>query len=206
MIRINLLPHREEARRNRRQQFYVLAVLMLVAGLVLALAIHTVLVARVDRQQSNNDFLRSEIASLDKDIAEIKRLKEQTSALLSRKQVIELLQSHRAETVHIMNELARQMPDGIFLKSVKQKGLQITLTGYSQSNARVSTLMRNLDGSPVFEKPMLGVIKVVDAKDADKRIPQGRTVYLFELTINIERAPTDEEKAAPAAAQSQGVK
>ena len=190
MIRINLLPHREEARRNRRQQFYVLSVLVLVAGLVIALAVHTLLAARVDAQQSNNDFLKSEIARLDKDIAEIKRLREQTQSLLSRKQVIELLQSHRAETVYLFNELARQVPEGIFLTSLKQTGLKINLAGYAQSNARVSTLMRNLESSPVLEKP---VLIQITATELNKR-----RVSEFSLDISIERAnPEAEKDAAP---------
>lgn len=198
MIKINLLPHREEARRSRRQQFYVLGGIMLAAGLVIALAVHTLLVARVDAQQSSNDFLKGEIARLDKDIAEIKRLREQTQALLSRKQVIELLQSHRAETVYLFNELARQVPEGIYLKSVKQTGLKINLTGYAQSNARVSTLMRNLDASPVLEKPELVEIKAVDVNK--------RRLSEFNLNISIERADPDAEKknesAAPSAASA----
>lgn len=190
MIRINLLPHREEARRNRRQQFYVLSGLVLVAGLVIALAVHTLLSARVDAQQSNNDFLKSEIARLDKDIAEIKRLREQTQSLLSRKQVIELLQSHRAETVYLFNELARQVPEGIFLTSLKQTGLKINLAGYAQSNARVSTLMRNLESSPVLEKP---VLIQITATELNKR-----RVSEFSLDISIERAnPEAEKDAAP---------
>ncbi len=190
MIRINLLPHREEARRNRRQQFYVLSGLVLVAGLVIALAVHTLLAARVDAQQSNNDFLKSEIARLDKDIAEIKRLREQTQSLLSRKQVIELLQSHRAETVYLFNELARQVPEGIFLTSLKQTGLKINLAGYAQSNARVSTLMRNLESSPVLEKP---VLIQITATELNKR-----RVSKFSLDISIERAnPEAEKDAAP---------
>ena len=192
MIRINLLPHREEARRMRRQQFYVLGALMLIAGGVIALAVHTFNVGRIESQQSNNEFLKSEIVKLDKDIAEIKRLREQTQALLSRKQVIELLQSHRAETVHIFNELARQVPEGVYLKSVKQKGLILNLTGYAQSNARVSTLMRNLDSSPVLTNPQLIEIKAVDVNK--------RRVAEFNLNISIERAAPEDDK--PASGQS----
>lgn len=185
MIRINLLPHREEARRLRRQQFYVLAGVMLGVGALIALVVHTALVARIDSQQSSNDYLGGEIKRLDKDIAEIKRLREQTQALLSRKQVIELLQSHRAETVHVFNELARQVPEGVYLKSIKQKGLTITLTGYTQSNARVSTLMRNLDSSPVLHQPKLNEIKAVDVNK--------RRLSEFSLDISIERAATEGE-------------
>ncbi|MCL2657013.1 MAG: PilN domain-containing protein [Betaproteobacteria bacterium] len=193
MIRINLLPHREEARRTRRQQFYVLGGLMLVLGGVIALGVHTVNATRIDSQNSSNEFLKGEIAKLDKDIAEIKRLREQTQALLSRKQVIELLQSHRAETVHVFNELARQVPEGVYLRQLKQTGLQIHLTGYAQSNARVSTLMRNLDSSFVFTNPQL--VKI-EAKDVNKR-----RLSDFELNVSINRA-TSENADTPAAGQS----
>ncbi|WP_374511962.1 PilN domain-containing protein [Niveibacterium sp.] len=202
MIRINLLPHREEARKLRRQQFYAFAVAAILVGAVIALIVHSFNETRIQAQQADNDFLKSEIAKLDKDIAEIQRLKEQTQALLSRKQVIELLQSHRAETVHVFNELARLVPDGVYLgcakqdgscKALKQSGMKITLTGVTQSNARVSTLMRNLEASPIFERPQLIEIKAVESGK--------RRASEFTLDVYIERAKTETEggkTAAPA--------
>ncbi len=202
MIRINLLPHREEARKLRRQQFYAFAVAAIVAGGLIALLVHSFNESRIQAQQADNDFLRSEIAKLDKDIAEIQRLKEQTQALLSRKQVIELLQSHRAETVHVFNELARLVPDGVYLgcakpdgncKALKQTGMKITLTGVTQSNARVSTLMRNLDASPIFERPQLIEIKAVETGK--------RRASEFTLDVFIEREKSDPDnvKSQPSA-------
>ncbi|WP_374600687.1 PilN domain-containing protein [Niveibacterium sp.] len=194
MIRINLLPHREEARKLRRQQFYAFSVAVLIAGALLALLVHTFNQSRIEAQQADNDFLKSEIAKLDKDIAEIQRLREQTQALLSRKQVIELLQSHRAETVHVFNELARLVPEGIYLgcakpegncKAFKQTGMKITLVGITQSNARVSTLMRNLEASPIFERPQLVEIKAVDLGK--------RRTSEFTLDVYIERAKAGED-------------
>jgi type IV pilus assembly protein PilN len=118
-------------------------------------------------------------------------LKEQTEALLSRKQIIESLQANRTETVHLFNELARQVPSGVYLKSVKQAGQKITLNGLAQSNAKVSTLMRNLDDSPVLEKPDLVEIKAVTV---DKR-----RLSDFTLRIQFTRQQSSEEtKAAPA--------
>ncbi|WP_374403919.1 PilN domain-containing protein [Niveibacterium sp.] len=198
MIRINLLPHREEARKLRRQQFYAFAVAVVVVGAVLALLVHSFNQARIEAQQADNDFLKSEIAKLDKDIAEIQRLREQTQALLSRKQVIELLQSHRAETVHIFNELARLVPDGVYLgcakldkdcKALKQTGMKITLNGVTQSNARVSTLMRNLDASPIFERPQLLEIKAVEANK--------RRLSEFTLEVFVERAKVSADGDKP---------
>lgn len=159
MIRINLLPHREEKRKARREQFYALSALVLVLGGVIWFLGYSIISGYISSQESKNAFLKSEIASLDKEIDEIKKLKEQTDALLARKQIIESLQANRAETVYLFNELARQVPAGIYLRSVKQAGPSVTLQGFAQSNARVSTLMRNLDESPLLEKPELVEIK-----------------------------------------------
>lgn len=166
MIRINLLPHREERRKALRQQFYALSALMAVVAAFIWLVGYSLIDAMNERQAEKNRFLKSEIAVLDKQIEEIKKLKEQTESLLQRKQVIEALQANRSETVHLFNELARQLPPGVFLKSIKQEGQKITLVGYAQSNARVSTLMHNLDESPILERPVLIEIKAVQV---DKR-------------------------------------
>ena len=194
MIRINLLPHREEKRRARGRQFYALAGLVVVLGVAIWLLGFTVLSGYVNSQQAKNDFLKTEIASLDKEIDEIKKLKEQTEALLARKQVIESLQANRAETVHLFNELARQMPTGIYVKSVKQSGRKITLNGYSQSSARVSTLMRNLDETALLEKPDLVEIK---AATVDKR-----RVSEFTLNVKLEDRAGEAGTAAGKNAQS----
>jgi type IV pilus assembly protein PilN len=159
VIRINLLPHREEKRKARREQFYALSALVLVLGCLIWFLGYSVINGYISSQESRNGFLKSEIVQLDKQIDEIKKLKEQTDALLARKQIIESLQANRAETVYLFNELARQVPAGIYLRSVKQTGLVVTLHGFSQSSARVSTLMRNLDESPLLEKPELIEIK-----------------------------------------------
>lgn len=189
MIRINLLPHREEKRKARREQFYALAGLMLVLGGLIWFLGFTVINGYIAAQEGKNSFLKSEIAVLDKQIEEIKKLKEQTDALLSRKQIIESLQANRAETVYLFNELARQVPGGIYLRSVKQSGQKITLNGYAQSSARVSTLMRNLDESPLLERPDLVEIKAVNV---DKR-------RLSEFTLNIHfTRQTVEEAKKPA--------
>jgi len=184
MIRINLLPHREEARKQRRNQFYTLLGLVALLGSAVWFVGHFSISQRIEAQESSNDFVKREIAVLDKEIAEIKRLQEQTQALLSRKQVIESLQSNRAETVHVFNELGKQVPEGVFIRSVKQNGARINLLGYAQSNARVSQLMRNLDASPIFEKPELVEIKAADFNR--------RRVGDFNLFVSIEKAPADQ--------------
>jgi type IV pilus assembly protein PilN len=161
MIRINLLPHREERRKALRQQFYALAGLVTVLAAAIWFLGYSYIENRIENQAAKNAYLKKEIAALDEQIAEIKKLKEQTESLLARKQVIESLQANRSETVHLFNELARQLPGGIYLRSIKQEQQKITLIGYAQSNARVSTLMHNLDESPVLERPVLVEIKAV---------------------------------------------
>lgn len=187
MIRINLLPHREEKRRARRQQFFaLLGMVSVLAGLIVFLGF-TVIGGYIDAQNDKNEFLKQEIATLNKQIDQIKRLKEQTQALLARKQVIESLQRDRAEATRLLTELARQMPEGVYLRSVKQEGARVSLGGYAQSNARVSTLMRNFDASPWLEKPQLVEIKAVTV---DKR-------RLNEFTMNVfirREAPPDAGK------------
>ena len=183
MIRINLLPHREEKRKARRQQFFLLSALMVVAGLFVWFVGHTILGGYLSGQDAKNAFLKEEIAALDKDIVEIKRLREQSEALLSRKQVIESLQTHRTETVQVFNELARLMPEGVYLKGLKETGTTINLQGYAQSNARVSMLMRNLDGSPYLVRPELVEVKAA--------MVNNRRVSEFNMNVSVKRNKAD---------------
>lgn len=161
MIRINLLPHREEKRKARRQQFFSLLGMVSVLAALVVFLVYSVIAGYVSSQEAKNDFLKKEIAVLDKEIEQIKRLKEQTQALLARKQVIESLQRDRAEAVRLLSELVTQMPEGVYVRSIKQDGRKISLSGYAQSNARVSTLMRNVEASPWLERPNLIEIKAV---------------------------------------------
>lgn len=183
MIRINLLPHREEKRKALRQQFYALSGLVAVlAGLVWFVGF-SFINRQIDEQTEKNEFLKKEIAILDKEIEEIKKLKEQTDSLLARKQIIESLQANRSEMVHLFNELAKQLPAGTYLRSIKQEGQKITLIGYAQSNARVSTLMHNLDESQFLERPILVEIKATQV--AKRRMNE------FTLVIHFTRQTSD---------------
>lgn len=185
MIRINLLPHREQKRRERRQQFYVIGGVMVAIGVAIGVVVHLVIGGYIDRQERRNAFLKSEIAKLDTEIAEIKRLREQIDALLARKQVIESLQETRAQSVHLLTALAEQVPDGIYLRSIKQAGTRVAVLGYAQSNARVSHLMRSLDESPHLAQPALVEVKAATLNN--------RRVSDFSLNVAIERAKTDEQ-------------
>jgi type IV pilus assembly protein PilN len=151
MIRINLLPHREEKRKARRQQFYALfGLVSVLAGLIWFLGF-SIIQRQITAQAEKNEFIKTESIALDKQIEEIKKLKTQIDALLARKRVIEELQANRTETVHLFNQLSKEVPEGIYLKSLKQTGTRVALTGYAQSSARIATFMNNLDESPFFE-------------------------------------------------------
>ncbi len=199
MIRINLLPHREEARRARRQQFFSLLGMVVVLGALVVFLIYTIIDGYISRQEEKNDFLKKEIAVLDKQIDQIKRLKEQTQALLARKQVIEALQRDRGEAVSMLSELVKQVPEGVYLKSLKQEGQKVSLSGYVQSNARVSTLMRNLEASPALERPELLEIKAV--------VVDKRRLNEFSMNVYLTRAPAEDAgKAAKAKDAAGGAK
>ena len=184
MIRINLLPHREEKRKARRQQFYgLLGMVSILAGLIVFLG-YSVISNYISEQEAKNQFLKKEIAVLDKQIDQIKRLREQTQALLARKQVIESLQRDRAEAVRLLSELAKQMPEGVYIRTMKQDGIRVSLSGYAQSSARVSTLMRNIEASPWLEKPQLIEIKAV--------VVDKRRLNEFNMNAFLKRAPVQE--------------
>jgi type IV pilus assembly protein PilN len=194
MIRINLLPHREIARKERRQRFYVIAGVMVGIGAAIAFTVHMVFAGYIDRQVRKNEIFKAEIKKLDAEIAEIKTLQAQIDALLARKQVIESLQSNRAEAVRLMNELAVRMPEGVYLRSIKQVAKRITLVGYAQSNARVSTLMRALE-----ESEHLTQAQLVEVKAATQG---GRRVSEFTVTVGLFQPKPEGSEAAQPAAQT----
>lgn len=161
MIRINLLPHRELKRKAKQQQIAVLAGLVSVFGFVIVWSVYSIIEGEVEYQSGRNQYLSDQIALLDQEITEIRNIKSQTQELLSRKQVVETLQNSRSEVVHLLDQLARLLPDGVYLQSVQQSDHDITLMGYAQSNARVSALMRNLESSPWLKSPLLIEIKAM---------------------------------------------
>jgi type IV pilus assembly protein PilN len=182
--RVNLLPHRAEKRKRAKTQFAIVCGMTAGLGAAIVLLVHLTFAERIGEQQSRNTFLKSEIAKLDTEIAEITKLQEEIRALLARKQVIETLQADRAQTVHLLDELVKQMPEGVYLKSLTQKGGRISLIGYAQSNARVSTLMRNIETSKWLGAPEL--IEVKAATVEKKRVSE------FNLNMSLKRevAPT----------------
>ncbi len=190
MIRINLLPWREARRKAHNLQFYIL--MGMIAGLAasIVLLVHGYYATRISIQSERNRFIKAENDKLDTEIAEIKKLKDEIQALLSRKQVIETLQADRAQTVYLLEQLVRQTPDGVYLKSVRQAGAVVNLTGYAQSNSRVSTLMRNFEASPYLTNPDLVEIKAASVNN--KRLSE------FTLNVTIKRQETETDvKGAP---------
>ena len=190
MIRINLLPHREQKRLARPRQFISLSVGLSVLAVGVIALVHMILASHIETQDSRNRLLKTEIAKLDEQIKEIDKLREQISQVLSRKQVVETLQANRNESVHLLDQLVRQLPDGIYLKTIKQVGTKVTLIGYAQSNARVSTLMRNVQSSPWLAQPELVEIKLVPVpgQAAQRARDAGERINEFVLNVQVKRA------------------
>lgn len=189
MIRINLLPHRAEKRRAKQLQFVVLSVLSLVLGAVMVGLVHVAISTQISYQERRNAYLKQETAVLDKQIAEIKKLREQTQSLLARKNVVENLQSTRSDVVHLLDQMLRILPEGVYLKSIRQTGLRISMVGYAQSNARVSTLMRSIEDSPWLDTPSLVEIHATTVG--------GTRLNEFSLNFNLTRQAT--QPAVPSA-------
>jgi type IV pilus assembly protein PilN len=179
MIRINLLPHRAEKRRAHQIQFAVLATISVVLGAVLVGAVHGVISAKISVQESRNAYLKQEIALLDKQIAEIKKLREETQSLMERKTVVENLQSTRSDVVHLFDQMLRILPDGVHLKTLRQTDNKISISGYAQTNARISTLMRAIEGSTWLDSPALGEIRASSLN--------GARVSEFTMTFNLSK-------------------
>jgi type IV pilus assembly protein PilN len=201
MIRINLLPHREARRKASRRQLVFMGVMVAVLGLALAGLVHGVYASYIAVQTDRNEFLKRENAKLDKEIAEIKKLKDEIAALLARKQIIETLQVDRSRAVQLLEALVRRTPDGVYLKSLTQKGLRVKVTGYAQSNARVSAFMRNLQGSEVLENSATSpqLIEIKASNVGNKRLSE------FNLDFSLKPpAPAVEDGKKPGAPAKKG--
>jgi len=197
MIRVNLLPWRAERRKAQRKHLAFLAGGVSAIAVGLGILVHLGIASTIAIQEGRNQYLKNENARLDKEIAEIKKLREEIAALLARKQVIERLQADRSQVVNLLDQLVRQTPDGVYLKSLKQTGVKVNVTGYAQSNARVSTLMRNLASSPYLENPVLVEIKAAAVNN--KRVSE------FNMNFSIKRTQTEEAaKAGKAGAAKKG--
>ncbi|MGH8705952.1 MAG: PilN domain-containing protein [Burkholderiales bacterium] len=197
-VRINLLPHREERRKRGRTHFAVMSGVTAAIGLAVVGLGYGYFAGQIAVQSDRNAFMKSELAKLDKEIDEIKKLRDEIAALLARKQIIETLQADRAQTVYLLDQLVRQMPEGVYLKSVKQKGLAVSVVGYAQSNARVSSLMRNIESSPWLASP--GLVEIKAATVEKRRLSE------FSLNFALKRVAKDATKDAGKEAPKPSVK
>lgn len=174
-IRINLLPHRQEKRAQQQRLLILMAIGVACLGALAVMTGHLLIGEAKSAQTRRNDLLRQESAKLDEQIKEIESLKSKTQDLLARKEVVESLQTNRTEAAHLFDELARGVPEGLYLKAVRQTADQLSIQGYAQSSARVSSFMRSLDDSPRFESPNL--IEVRSAIQGKLRLSE------FSLTV-----------------------
>jgi len=194
MMRINLLPHRAEKRKARQAQFVAFGLISIAMAVVLVGFVQLTIGAQISYQERRNTYLKLETALLDKQIAEIKKLREQTQALLARKNVVESLQSTRSDVVHLLDQMLRILPDGVYLNALSQKGSKIWLVGFSQSNARISTLMRAVEDSPWLDSPTL--IEIHAVKEKGSRVSQFTMSFnLTKVRAVVKENPANSTKA-----------
>ena len=186
MTRINLLPWREEQRQEQKKQFAVMAVAICILAVAIVGLIHFQMQSKIDYQQSRNSFLTSAIADVDEEIKEIQELRKVRRSLIERMEVIQDLQGSRPSIVHLFTEIVSTVPNGVYLESLGQTGGNLLIKGEAESNARVSTYMRNLQASAWLKDPNLTVIEI-----EDKTVTR---VSTFTLTVK-QTAPnaTEEE-------------
>jgi type IV pilus assembly protein PilN len=195
MIRINLLPHREARRKQNKNAFFRLLILAAVFGAAIVLAVGLFISTKISEQNQRNTFIKAENVKLDEQIKEIASIKQEIEALKARQQAVEDLQSDRNQPVYLLDELVKQVPEGIYLRGFKQEGQKVSMTGVAQSNERVSELLRNLgNNSPWLERPELIEIKagtIGQAKDLKR-------VFEFTMNVGIKRQRDKDKSAAVA--------
>lgn len=191
MAKINLLPWREERRKQRQQEFFVLLGMTAGAAVLMVLAALWFIGSQIDAQTDRNATLQREITALDAQIKEIEELDRQRDRLIARKEIIEQLQATRSQMVHLFDELVRTLPEGVQLGGIKQSGTTLTLDGAAQSNARVSAYMRNLDTSSWLKgSEIIKIEAKKDEKETDKAVPYG-----FSLRVDLESPNEPKEEA-----------
>nr|WP_216294011.1 PilN domain-containing protein [Delftia acidovorans]MCA1068340.1 hypothetical protein [Delftia acidovorans] len=197
MILINLLPHREATRKRRKEAFQATMVLSALIGLLIIGAVYWWYQMMIEAQQAKNTMLRAEITVLESQIKEIAGLENEITALRARQKAVEDLQSDRNLPVHMLNELVAQLPDGVYITSIKQEGLAVTMLGTAQSNERVSEMLRNLsEGTPWISKPEL--VEIV-AKTVNVTPKDQRRAAAFNLRFQLTRASVAEKSLSTAA-------
>ena len=193
MARINLLPWRAERRALRQKEFVTMLGFAAGAAILVSFLIVMYYNGQIEGQEARNTYLQGEIKKVESQIAEIEELDKKKANLLARKEVIEQLQASRSQMVHLFDELVRTIPEGVRLNSIQQAGSTLTLEGYAQSNARVSSYMRNLEASGWITNPDL---KVIEAKGSDKGLPN-----MFSLRVTLKNPGAAEDAVDAVAAQ-----
>lgn len=196
MIRVNLLPHRQIRRETRQREFGLMALFSAIAAAAIIFLGYTFINSQTAAQAARNARLDTAIAGLDKEIADIKDLKDKISTMLERKQVVENLQTNRSQSVIVLDELSRQLPEGMYFKSIKQQGGSISIEGIADTNARVATLVRNLSTSNWLEAPNLVEIKSVQVNTLKQNA--------FTLNVNIKVPKVEAEAEASTAKAKNG--
>lgn len=195
MILINLLPHREERRARRKAAFFVGLGASAVAGALVAAGWWLVLDQLTIKQQERNQFLRAEITKLDAEIKDIAALRSEIEALKARQKAVEDLQTDRNVPVHLLNELVKHVPEGVYLTTIRQTGDMVAVTGIAQTNERVSELLRNTAYNATWvERPELVEIKATNA--------QNRRLFEFSMRVSLKRPKPDAAQAPGAAASA----
>jgi type IV pilus assembly protein PilN len=203
MILINLLPHREAAKLKRKESFFVSLLASALLGGLLAVLIFVWYQVQITEQQARNTVLRSENARLDIQIKEVATLEKEISGLRSRQEAVEDLQTERNLPVHLLNEIVKQVPDGVFIKNLKQDGPSVSLTGAAQSNERVAELLRNLSSeNPFVTKPEL--IEIV-AGTTSLTPKDQRRVANFVVRVQLKKIVDEKKAVIPAKAQTPAV-
>jgi type IV pilus assembly protein PilN len=201
VILINLLPHREARRRQRKRAFFAALALSAGLGVVIAAVWYGVLAQLTAAQATRNDFLQAEIKRLDGQIKDIAQLRAEIDALKARQAAVEGLQTDRNMPVHLLDELVKQTPEGVYLTSVKQNGPLVLINGMAQTNERVSEFLRNtLYNSPWLERPELVEIKAAGQAPGAPR--DARRLNEFSLRVSLKAPPAAEAASAPAAASA----
>ncbi len=194
MIRINLLPHREERRKQRINAFIAMMGVTAVIGALVVLLVGAVIANKISAQTQRNEYIKAENKKLDEEIKEVATLKAEIESLKARQQAVEDLQGDRNQPVYLMDELVKQVPEGVYLRAFKQEGQRVVLNGYAQSNERVSELLRNLgNNSSWLERPDLIEIRAANigqGKDAKR-------VFDFTVNVGIKRPRDNDQLAGP---------
>jgi type IV pilus assembly protein PilN len=196
MVRINLLPHRQIKRAAKQREFGWMAAFAAVLAAAIVFVGWTYLSSREQTQLERNARLEQAIAQLDVEIVDISKLKEQINNVLERKQIVENLQTNRNQAVVVLDELARQLPQGLYLKSIKQEGMAITMQGVADTNARVATEVRNLDASDWLENPVLVEIKTSTVNNAK------RNDFTMKVNLKPQQVESVNEQTKPTGGQS----